>query len=119
MFVAKYPDFVAEILFKDGSYAIFDGAKDMFRYYLGMKKYAPAKTFEDIDSVYVMDYYSLEFIDGTAAYYIEGSDVFGPMGKELIPVRKEVEAGEFVKDHKGTSILKFKDVSPQKIKNLH
>ena len=32
MFVAKYPDFLAQIIFRDGTYAVFDGAKDLFKY---------------------------------------------------------------------------------------
>ena len=28
MFVAKYPDFLARIVFQDGSYAFFDGSKE-------------------------------------------------------------------------------------------
>ena len=56
MFVAKYPDFVAEIVFKDGSYAVFDGAKDMFKYYLDLKRFNPAKKPADIRSIYVTDY---------------------------------------------------------------
>jgi copper chaperone NosL len=56
MFVAKYPDFVASIIFKDGSYCVFDGAKDMFKYYLDLAAYkAPGKK-EDIESIYVTDY---------------------------------------------------------------
>jgi len=43
MFVAKYPDFLSEIIFKDGSYAVFDGTKDMFKYYLNIKKYNASK----------------------------------------------------------------------------
>ena len=31
MFVAKYPDFLAQIIFADDSHALFDGAKDMFK----------------------------------------------------------------------------------------
>ena len=42
MFVKKYPDWTSQILFKDGSYAVFDGAKDMFKYYLGLKKFNPS-----------------------------------------------------------------------------
>ena len=34
MFVAKYPDWAAQIIFKDGSYAVFDGPKDMFNIFL-------------------------------------------------------------------------------------
>ena len=81
MFVAKYPDWVAEIIFKDGSYAVFDGTKDMFKYYFDMGKYNPSKKQLDIDSIYVTDYYTLTFIDGHKAYYVIGSDVYGPNGE--------------------------------------
>jgi copper chaperone NosL len=118
MFAAKYPDFVAQVIFQDGSYAVFDGAKDMYKYYFNLKKYAPAKRVEDIASIYVTDYYSLESIDGTKAWYVAGSDVFGPMGKELIPFSKESDARGFMKDHKGTSLLQSKDVSVELIKGL-
>ncbi len=118
MFVAKYPDFLAEILFKDGSYAVFDGTKDMFKYYFNLKKYNPRKRLEDIDSVYVTDYYSLSLIDGFQAYYVIGSDVYGPMGKELIPLEKEADAKEFMKDHKGQSTLRFKDVTHETVRLL-
>src|SRR5512139_1628637 len=84
MFVAKYPDFLAEIIFKDGSTFFFDGTKDMFKYYFNLKKYNPSKKLEDIDSIYVTDYYNLILIDGFKAYYVVGSDVYGPMGRELI-----------------------------------
>jgi len=118
MFVAKYPDFVAEVIFKDGSYAVFDGAKDMFKYYLNLKKYAPAKGYGDIASIYVTDYYSLEFIDALTAWYVVGSDVFGPMGKELVPFAKETDARGFMKDHKGKSLLRHKDVHSELIRGL-
>ena len=111
MFVAKYPDFLAQIIFKDSSYAMFDGAKDMFKYYLKMKTYNPSKKQSDIDSVYVTDYYSLKPIDGLKAYYVIGSDVNGPMGRELIPFEKESDAREFLKDHKGRSMVRFRQVT--------
>jgi nitrous oxide reductase accessory protein NosL len=118
MFVAKYPDFVAEILFKDGSYAVFDGAKDMFKYYFNLKKYSPKKNVSDIVSLYVTDYYTLTLLDGFNAYYVLGSDVFGPMGRELVPFEKEADAREFLKDHKGQSIKQFKDITYEMIKGL-
>jgi nitrous oxide reductase accessory protein NosL len=118
MFVAKYSDFLAEILFKDGSYAVFDGTKDMFKYYFNLKKYSPKKRLEDIDSVYVTDYYNLTLMDGYQAFYVIGSDVYGPMGKELIPLEKEADAKEFMKDHKGQSILRFKDITLETLKGL-
>src|SRR4030065_2886300 len=59
MFVYKYPDFIAEIIFKDGSHAVFDGTKDMFKYYFNFKKYDPKKKVADIVSLYVTYYYTL------------------------------------------------------------
>jgi len=118
MFVAKYPDWVAEIIFKDGSYAIFDGPKDLFKYYLNLGKYNPSKKPSDIDSIYVTDYYGLDFIDGCKAIYVMGSDVYGPMGRELIPFEKVGDAKEFMKDHKAKSLLRFKEVTMEVIKQL-
>lgn len=118
MFVAKYPDFLAEILYKDGSSAFFDGTKDMFKYYFNLKKYQPSKNLSDIDSLYVTNYYDLTLIDGFSAHYVMGSDIYGPMGRELIPFEKEADAKQFMKDHKGKSILKFKEVTYEMVKSL-
>ena len=118
MFVAKYPEWVAEIVFKDGTYVVFDGAKDMFKYYLNPEKYAPKKTRNDISSVYVTDYYSITNTDGMKAFYVAGSDVLGPMGHELIPFYKESDAAGFMKDHKGKKIVRFKDVDASMLRTL-
>ena len=118
MFVFKYPDFLAEILFKDGTYAVFDGTKDLFKYYFNVKKYHPSKSISDMASVHVTDYYSLELTDGLGAFYVLGSDVYGPMGRELIPFQKESDAKEFLKDHKGERLLKFREVTPEMVMSL-
>ena len=118
MFVAKYPDFVAQVIFKDGSYAVFDGVKDMLKYYFNLKKYNQSKELSDIDAIYVTDYYDMTMADGYTAFYVLGSDVFGPMGKELLPFQSEKAANEFMSDHVGQSLLKFRDISADTLKGL-
>ena len=118
MFVAKYPDFAAQIIFKDGSYAVFDGVKDLFKYYFNLAKNNPGKKLTDIDSIYVTDYYDLKWIDGYKAFYAEGSDVYGPMGRELIAFEKEAGAEQFMTDHIGKSRLKFDEIRYDLIKGL-
>ena len=118
MFVAKYPDFLAEILFKDGSSAFFDGTKDMFKYTFNLKKYHPSRNSSDVDSIYVTNYYDLTLTDGPSAYYVLGSDIYGPMGRELIPFEKEADAKEFMKDHQGKSVLKFNEITYEMVKSL-
>ena len=118
MFVAKYPDWTTAIRFKDGSHVFFDGAKDMFKYLLDPKRYQPANSKEDIGAVLVKEYYKLLWIDARKAWYVLGSDVFGPMGKELIPLETEADAKEFMKDHKGKRMIRFSDVETEVIKTL-
>lgn len=118
MFVAKYPDWVAELTFKDGSYVVFDGPKDMFKYYLEPEKYGRARKKSDIAAVFVTDYYDLRVTNGYNAYYVMGSDVYGPMGRELVPFEKHTGAAEFLKDHKGEKILTFEKVTSEVLKGL-
>lgn len=118
MFVAKYSDFLAAIVFKDGTCVFFDGSKDMFKYYFNLKKYDPARKQSDIEAVCVTDYYDLKLVNGLEAFYVTGSDVHGPMGRELIPFAREEGAKEFAKDHKGKPGIKFGEVTPALIKTL-
>jgi nitrous oxide reductase accessory protein NosL len=118
MFVAKYPDFLTQIVFADGSRAWFDGVKDMFKYYFDLPNYNPGKKPDDIKAVLVADYYSLKPVDGLKAFYVLGSDVYGPMGRELIPFAEEAAAKEFLADHKGQAILTFSRITPDVIKTL-
>ncbi len=111
MFVAKYPDFVTQVVFKDGSFDFFDGSKDMFKYLVNLKKYKPGKKPADIKAVYVTDYYTVAPVDGMKAFYVQGSDVFGPMGREFIPFGKEADAKAFLKDHKGKRVLTFGEIT--------
>ncbi len=118
MFISKYQDFLAEVIYKDGTAVFFDGAKDMFKYCLSPEKYHPSRKKSDIDSIYVTDYYSLDLVDAYQAYFVLGSDIYGPMGRELIPLSKQAEANEFMKDHKGTSLLTFGQITLDTLERL-
>lgn len=118
MFAAKYPDWNAEVVFRDSDYLIFDGPKDLFKFIADQKTYLPDRRQTDIEAVYVTDYYAIRPIDGFTAFYVQGSDVRGPMGAELIPFEKETDAREFVKDHGGKRILRFKDITTVVLKGV-
>lgn len=118
MFVAKYPDWVAEVLFKDGSYAVFDGVKDLMKYWFDMASYGKGKQRPDVKAIIVTDYYKIAPIDGKTAWYVLGSDAYGPMGRELVPFARESDAREFLKDHRGTKVLRFTDITPEIVAEL-
>jgi nitrous oxide reductase accessory protein NosL len=118
MFVARYPEWIATVLYRDGHAHHFDGAKDLFKYLLDLERWAPNHRAEDIAAIAVTDYYGVTRIDARAAWYVIGSDVLGPMGHELIPHATEAEALEFLRDHKGLRVLRFEDVDPSLLQRL-
>jgi nitrous oxide reductase accessory protein NosL len=115
MFVSPYPQWTAEIIFKDGTYAVFDGPKDMLKYYFNIAKYNKEKTVKDITGIYVTEYYTTKIMYARDVYFIKDSDVMGPMGKELVPVKGEREAGTFMRDHQGKKMLKFDEITMEDI----
>jgi nitrous oxide reductase accessory protein NosL len=66
----------------------------------------------------VTDYYGTTRIDAAAAFYVIGSDVLGPMGHELVPHDSEAEAKEFMADHSGKRVLRFRDVTQAMLQGL-
>lgn len=118
MFVAKYPDFLGQLHFKDGTVAYFDGTKDLCKFYLDPAAFGSRLKRAEVMAVFVTDYYSLTAIDALPAFYVIGSDVYGPMGRELIPFAKEADAKEFMRDHKGKRILRFREITPAIVGSL-
>ena len=109
MFVYKYPKWAAQIFYEDKHFS-FDGVKDLMKYYFDNKN--------GISKIVVTDYYSQKAIDAKKAYYVIGSDIYGPMGDELIPFVNKDDAKVFYMDHKGVKILKFEDIKKREVYKL-
>lgn len=107
MFVAPYPEWIATIINADGTQVFFDGCKDMLRYYFKHKEQISS------DSIYVTDYYRTSLVPVDQVLFVIGSDVYGPMGHELIPVIGREAAETFREDHLGTGIYSFDQLSAE------
>jgi copper chaperone NosL len=116
MFVSEYRNWAAEVVFRDGTYAVFDGPKDMFKYYLNLAKYNQSKKQSDIAGVFVTEYYTTRMVEAQGVFFVKGSDVMGPMGAELVPVASMEKARTFMKDHGGKKILMFTEVTVEALK---
>lgn len=112
MLVAKYPNWVAVVSWKDGHAHFFDGAKDMFKFLHNLAKYAPGHGKDEISGLQVTDFYNLQRIDARQAWFVTGSDVLGPMGHELVPLASRADAEDFLKEHKGRQIHHFNAITP-------
>ena len=118
MFVSKYPNWLAQIQYEDaGQTNFFDGVKDMMAFYFNPEQYGGAPR-DKISEIFVKDYYSLKWLPGKDAFYVVGSDVYGPMGHELIPFATREAAESFSKDHHGEEILIFNEITPKLIESL-
>ena len=113
MFVSKFPKWVAQINTKDGHSHYFDGVKDMMKFYFEPIKYNHNHSKDENTQINVTDYYSLESIDAQKAFYIIGSNIYGPMGEELIPFKDENQAKKFMQDHFGKKLLKFEEIQKE------
>jgi nitrous oxide reductase accessory protein NosL len=113
MFVHKYPKWAAKIEYtKEGiqEYAVFDGVKDMMKFYFNPAKWGSYEGIKLLKSS-VTDYYTNKAVTAQKAFYVVGSDVYGPMGKELIPFADKASAETFSADHGGKQILTFDEIS--------
>lgn len=118
MLVARYPAWIATVVYADGQADHFDGAKDLFKYLFDLPRYAPGRATDDITAIGVTEYYGLSRIDAYSAWYVVGSDVLGPMGHELVPLASENDAREFLEDHAGTRILRFDEIDRILLRDL-
>ena len=117
MFVAKYPQWLAQVNMSDGSAEVFDGVKDMMAYYFAPQQFGAAAGIT-VEEIMVKDYYSQKWTDGKKAIFVLGSDVYGPMGHELIPFDSLAGAESFFKDHHGKTIYNFSEITPDVIESL-
>ena len=79
----------------DGRAVVFDTPKCLFGS-LGGRDGAGAS------EVWVTEYYGRTRRAFDQVVYVDGSDVLGPMGADLVPVAPRERAEEFVRDHGGT-----------------
>lgn len=117
MFVAKYDNWVVQVRMADDTVKFFDGVKDMLVFYFNPHQFGDAVQ-EDIREIWVKDYYSLRWQDGRDALYVVGSDVYGPMGKEFIPLVSREAAENFKKDHGGEKILTLSEITEELVDSM-
>jgi copper chaperone NosL len=115
MFVAKYPKWAALIAVKEHKH-YFDGVKDMMKFYIFDVDFPYNRT--QITRIEVTDFYTLQAIDAKKAFYVIGSDVYGPMGNELIPFDTYEAAENFMKDHNGKKIILFDKITAKLVMGL-
>lgn len=110
MFINKYPKWVA-LMKIDDKKEYFDGVKDMMKYYIFDSDFPYHR--DKIREMKVTNFYTLKEIDAKDAFYVIGSNIYGPMGDELVPFEKKDEAKNFMREHNGDKMIQFKEITPK------
>lgn len=117
MYPARYPRWQSQIIFNDDTMTPFDGCKCMFNFIFAMDKFDQKHSPNDIAVAWVKDFNTGKWLNAEDASYVVGSNMMGPMGKELIPFADQAAAMKFQEEQGGT-MMKFEDINPEVMKTL-
>lgn len=112
MFVQRHLDWLAVLELEAAAPHYFCGPKDLFKFLHFPERYRPEISRKSVLAIHLKDYYTLEFIDGRQAFFVTGSDIRGPMGKELISFARREDAAGFLQDHDGRRLVPFAEITP-------
>ena len=117
MYPAVSPKWHSQVHFNDGTFLAFDGCKDMFKFLLHISSYDKKHAKDDVNAVFVKDFHSGKWINALDTYFVAGSNVLGPMGKQLIPFSDNDKAMEFINSN-GGEMIRYNNVTMDTIKAL-
>jgi copper chaperone NosL len=117
MIVSKYIKFAGAVQLMDGTTFYFCSTGCMIRswmhpeIYLGVAK-------EKLKRSVVQDYFTGEQVSGASVYWVAGSDVIGPMGPALVPLRDERHLEVFKKRHGAKTVFRLSEMSDERWQQL-
>lgn len=108
MHVARYPENKCQIRTRDCEVIHFCATQCLFEYLQNPAKYRD--TALQLQLIWVVDYTTGLWIPAKKAFYVVGSTMKGPMGKEAFPFAARDAAGSFAQKYSG-QVVGFMDVS--------
>ena len=115
MFVYKYPKWMAGFVFKSGKQYFHCCPKCMLHNLNHISKYQPGENREQLELVWVTEYYTTKKTDARDVFFVIGTNLVGPMGLDLIPVKGMDAAKNLKQDYNGDLILQIDQITPEVI----
>jgi nitrous oxide reductase accessory protein NosL len=113
MMPAKHTKFASAIQLKSGETYYFCGTGCMIRTWMHPEVFLNVST-DKLDRCVVPEYFSGEHINGLSAFWVAGSDVVGPMGPALVPLKSGDDVDAFRKRHGGKVVFKMGELDDQR-----
>jgi nitrous oxide reductase accessory protein NosL len=113
MFAYKYPQWIAGFVFKSGKTFFHCCPKCMLHNLSHIPKYQPGETREQLKLIWVTEYYTTRKMAARDVLFVAGTQLVGPMGLDLIPVKGEAAADSLKRDYGGGLILTIDQITPE------
>ncbi len=113
MKVDAHRKFASAIQLEEGTTFYFCGTGCMLRSWLHPEIYLQRPKAQ-LKRTVVREYFGGEQMDGRAVIWVAGSDVVGPMGPALVPLKDETDLTVFKKRHAGKVVFRLSDLDDQK-----
>jgi nitrous oxide reductase accessory protein NosL len=115
--VSKHKKFASAIQLMNGSTFYFCGTGCMIRSWLHPEFFLGAPK-EELKRSVVQDYFSGEQVPGRSVYWVSGSDVIGPMGPALVPLKNEQHLDVFKRRHGAKAVFRLSEMTDEKWQQL-
>lgn len=109
MYPVRYPEFRSQLTTSNGQQLHFCSSQCLINFKANPKEYV--KNAGKIKSIWVTVYPDGGSEYAMGLYYLVGSSLMGPMGREALPYRNKSEALESAKKN-GGKVVRFKDLHP-------
>ena len=117
MKVVNHPEFACGIQMKDGRTFYFCGTGCMIRSWLHPEIFLGAEK-DALRRAVVQDYFDGKSMDSHRVIWIAGSDVVGPMGPALVPVRDQEALEAFQGRHGGKTVCGLSEMNDDMWKSI-
>lgn len=118
MYPARYPAWMAQAVFRDGTMQAFDSPADLFRFLQDRPKYDARPSPPEIGAIYLNDHGRRRWIEARQAFFVHGSRAKGPMNGPDLPAFDTREAARAFAEKQGGKVLAFAEVTPAVIAEL-
>jgi copper chaperone NosL len=115
MFAYKYPKWIAGFVFRSGKRFFHCCPKCMLHNLNHIPKYQPGETREQLELIWVTEYYTTRKIVAQDVLFVVGTHLVGPMGLDLIPVKGRAAANSLKHDYDGDLIMTIDQITPEVI----
>lgn len=109
MEVAEHTQFASAIELRDGRTYYFCGTGCMIRSWLHPEVFLGSAR-DELGRAVVKEYFAGEHVDASKVIFVAGSDIVGPMGKALVPLKNEADLETFMKRHKGKTTFRLAEM---------